>query len=76
MMNEIQKNYLETRLVDTCMHMAKTKEDKKQTVAGFTEEINGAQKRVDALCLCIKSADFSALQDVFDDSEIDTVMAM
>jgi len=55
------KDYLKTKLVETCLHLNKTKADKKESLAAFSEEIKGAEKRVNLLSEAVNSEGMEGL---------------
>jgi len=55
------KDYLKTKLVETCLHLNKTKADKKDSNAAFNEEIKGAETRVNLLSEAVNSGRFEGL---------------
>lgn len=59
------KDYLKTKLVDTCLHLKKTELDKKASNAGFSEEIKGAKEKIDALTEAIHSECVEALAHAY-----------
>lgn len=73
-MNQVQQERLKSKLVDTCIHLSKTKQDKRESLAGFTDEIKGSEKRIEALSEAIKNHDFQLLHGTFSEVEIDHYM--
>lgn len=59
------KDYLKTKLVDTCLHLKKTEADKKASMAGFSEEIKGSKEKIDALTQAIASECVEGLVDAY-----------
>jgi len=73
-MTQEQQDNLKLKLVDTCIHLSKTKDDKKAHLAAFGEEIKGAEKRIEALSNAIKGDDITLLIEAFDEYEVDALL--
>jgi hypothetical protein len=73
-MNESAKVKLRAKLVDTCVHLEKTEQDKKASNAAFGEEIKGAKKRINAISTALKISEFHSLHGVLDEFELEALM--
>ena len=67
------KDFLKTKLVDTCLHLQQTELDKKESNAGFSEEIKGSKERIKALSESINSGSVEALAHAYGHEYIEMI---
>ena len=67
-------DYLKTKLVETCLHLSKTKADKKESTAAFNEEIKGAEVRVNLLSEAVNSGSIEALVHEYGAEYVDDII--
>ena len=67
------KDYLKTKLVETCLHLEETEENKKASSSSYNEEIKGSKERVKALSRSIKDSSTLPLSEVYGDEYVDSL---
>ena len=67
------KDFLKTKLVETCLHLNKTEADKKESNAGFSEEIKGAKMRVNLISEAINSGDIEGLAHEYGNEYVESL---
>jgi hypothetical protein len=59
------KDFLKTKLVETCLHLKKTEQNKKDSSYAFTKEIRGGRERINALSQAILEDSVEELMNVY-----------
>ena len=69
-MNQAVKDYLEKKLVDTCVHVKTQKQEKTDLVGGYNREIKQSEKRVSAYSAALQKEEWSHL-DILEETELE-----
>jgi hypothetical protein len=74
MLSESQKQKLQDRLLETCVHLKYLEDTKRENNASFNEQIKGAKKRVTAFSESLKQGNLESVSDVMSSYELDSML--
>lgn len=74
MIDDKAKAKLSQKLVDLVNHASKLKEDKKELMKSYAEQIKEVQAKVDCIGKAVKAEDTLVLLDAFDSLEIESLL--